>query len=254
MQFVSVEQHSIGNILPLWHKKLMHYSRPNARLNLHFCQMEIEKHFKCIGSIKHDQACYHRHHICVTRASWAKISWRQRNHVSKSIQMTVISRARSNFLSSYWSARWTETRRLIDQRDDLIYTFDTAGKHKLKPQRVKHTSRPSFPQQCVDVSHSSTLVVTESIVCRVSLWKSGRRVWLIAFKSAIFELGYLDKYTELGLDHPRGGTISLRDGRDGHVATAARIGPEESALPWRKMLIRGDLSPPADKLIDKWPR
>lgn len=95
----------------------------------------------------------------------------------------------------------------------------------------------------MDVSHSSTLVVTESIVCRVSSWKSAWRAWLISFKSAIFELRHLDKYTELGLDHPRGGTIfSLRDGRDGHVATAARIGREESALPWRKLLIQGDLS------------
>lgn len=104
MQFVSAEQHSIGNILPRWHKKLVHYSQPNARLNLHFCQMKIEKRFERTGTIKHDQACYHRHHVCVTRASRAKLFWRQRKHVSKSFQVTVISRARSNFLSSYWSA------------------------------------------------------------------------------------------------------------------------------------------------------
>lgn len=77
---------------------------------------------------------------------------------------------RSNFLSSYWSARWTETQRLIERGNDLISTFDTAGKHKLKPRKGKHTSHPSFPRECVDVSHSSTVVVTESIVWRVSLW------------------------------------------------------------------------------------
>lgn len=45
-------------------------------------------------------------------------------------------------------------------------------------------------------------------------------------------------YIKLGLDHLRGGTVfSLRDGRDGHVASVARMGPEESALPWRKTLI-----------------
>lgn len=51
----------------------MHYSQANVRLNLHFCQMEMEKHFERTGSIKHDQACYHRHHIRVTVASRAKL-------------------------------------------------------------------------------------------------------------------------------------------------------------------------------------
>lgn len=81
---------------------------------------------------------------------------------------------RSNFLSSYWSARWTETRRQIEQKNALLCTFDTAGKHKLKPQKGEHSSHPSFPQELVDVSHSSTLVVTESIVWRELAYEKGR--------------------------------------------------------------------------------
>lgn len=171
MQFVSVEQHSIGNTLPLWHKKLMHYSQPYVRLNLHFCQVEMERRFKRTGSIKHDQACYHRHLICVTMASRAKLLWRQKTLFLNPFKW-LWSHAwrRSNFLSSYWSARWTETRWLIERRNDLISTFDTAGKHKLKLQKGKHTSHPPFPQECVDVSYSSILVVVESIVWRVSSW------------------------------------------------------------------------------------
>lgn len=52
----------------------MHYSPPNVRLNLHFCQMEMEKRLERSGSIKHDQVCYRRHQICVTMALGAKLS------------------------------------------------------------------------------------------------------------------------------------------------------------------------------------
>lgn len=152
MQFVSVEQHSIGNILPLWHKKLMCYSQPNVRLNLHSCQMEMEKRFECTGSIKHDQACYHRHY-CLNHGGLRGPSFCGGKKQKKKIKIysndcDLMKHRRSNFLSSYWSARWTETQWLIRRRDDLISTFDTAGKRKLKPQKAKHTSHPSFPQEC----------------------------------------------------------------------------------------------------------
>lgn len=74
----------------------MHYSQPNARLNLHFCQAEREKRFELTGSIKHDQACYHRHHICVTMAFGGPelLCRAKKKKKSESIQMTVISRAK----------------------------------------------------------------------------------------------------------------------------------------------------------------
>lgn len=115
--------------------------------------------------------------------------------------------------------------------------FGTAGKHKLKPQKVKYTSHSSFPEQCVVGPRLSSLLVMESIVCKARLCVD--TVWPISSKSAVFQFGYLDRYT----DHLRGGTtFSLRDGCDGRVATPARNSPEEYALPWQKVLINGDPS------------
>lgn len=171
MQFVSAEQHSIGDILPHWHKKLMHYSQPNARLNLHLLSDENRETLRMHWNHKAWPSLLSQTpHLC-HKGLRGQAFVKAKKTCSKSFEVTVITRARSNFLSSYWSASEQETPWLNNQGYGLISTFDIAGKHKVKPQKVKHNSRPSFPQQCVDVSHSSTLVVTQSIVCRVSLWK-----------------------------------------------------------------------------------
>lgn len=55
---------------------------------------------------------------------------------------------RSNFLSSYWSARWTEGVVAIDQTGEMTSSLPVTqrGRHKLKPQRAKHTSNPLISQ------------------------------------------------------------------------------------------------------------
>lgn len=134
---------------------------------------------------------------------------------------------RSVFLSSYWSARWTETRQLIEQWGNLISTSDAAWNCKLKLQKGKYTPHLSFPQESVQPSHSSTLVVRESITKRVRLWAKQTGVQLSSFKSAFFELVYLlESSISLRSDHPRGGpSFSLREVGDGHVASVARNVP-----------------------------
>ena len=134
MQFVSVEKHSIGNILPLWHKKLMHYSQPNARLNLRFCQMETEKKKmlrKCWIHKAWPSLLSQTPHLChngLQGQAFVK--------AVKTLNLNPFKRLwshaqRSNFLSSYWSSWWTETWRLIERRYDLISAFDIVGKRKL---------------------------------------------------------------------------------------------------------------------------
>lgn len=146
--------------------------------------------------------------------------------------------------SSYRSAGWTETERLIRRWNDLITSSATAGGKKVQIETAvgqAHLS-PIISSRmcgCIILKHPSGHGIN-SLECWL-MNKTNKRVRLRSLLSAFLELVYLRLCTrslswtskrrrgEEG-EGKEGWSPLEGDTRDWHVATVARMSPQESAF------------------------